>query len=457
MKIAATFLSLVILSSLGCGSSESTPDAGADVTIDAAPPGIDASTRMFRLTVVRGGNGMGMVTSVPAGIDCGLTCTIMVLEGSSIDLNAVAGTNSIISAWNGGGCTGSDPSCTVVVTADTTVNIAFALNKFPLDVTVTGDGTVTSSPTGIDCGSDCTEEFTLGTMVTLTATPTNGMVFSGWTGGGCTGVDPCVVTVSAATAVAALFECPTGTTTLGYTGAEQTLVVPACVTSITVDVLGGGGGTAFHNGQVLAGTPGGGGRVQATVAVTGGPTISVFVGRKGADATAAAQGNASFNGGGAAGAYTDGQHGGSGGGASDIRIGGNALTNRIVVAGGGGGVASCSGIGYNGGVGGGLVGGDAPSNTVCGQQWPTGGTQTAGGAGSSYSGYCTAGAGALGVGADGCSPSGAGGGGGGYFGGGGGAWTSGAGGSSYTDPTIVTAVTHTQGVQAGDGSVTISW
>ncbi|MBI5233424.1 MAG: hypothetical protein HY880_03640 [Deltaproteobacteria bacterium] len=46
----------------------------------------------------------------------------------------------------------------------------------------TGSGTVTSSPTGIDCGTDCSEPYNSGTGVTLTATPSTGSTFAGWSG-----------------------------------------------------------------------------------------------------------------------------------------------------------------------------------------------------------------------------------------------------------------------------------
>jgi lysophospholipase L1-like esterase len=45
-----------------------------------------------------------------------------------------------------------------------------------------GGGTVTSAPVGIACGADCTEEYTYGTAVTLTATPDTGSYFSSWSG-----------------------------------------------------------------------------------------------------------------------------------------------------------------------------------------------------------------------------------------------------------------------------------
>ena len=69
---------------------------------------------------------------------------------------------------------------------------------------VTGSGTVTSSPAGINCPSTCSAGFVQGTQVTLTATPADGWGFSGW-GGACSGVGNCVVTMSAAQSVTATF------------------------------------------------------------------------------------------------------------------------------------------------------------------------------------------------------------------------------------------------------------
>ena len=69
-----------------------------------------------------------------------------------------------------------------------------------------GAGTVTSSPVGIDCGATCGYIFGLDTVVTLTATPAVESTFTGWSGGGCAGTGPCVVTMDAAKTLTATFE-----------------------------------------------------------------------------------------------------------------------------------------------------------------------------------------------------------------------------------------------------------
>jgi hypothetical protein len=78
----------------------------------------------------------------------------------------------------------------------------------------TGTGTVASTPAGINCGGDCNERFPGGATVTLTATPSAGSVFAGWSGGGCSGTVSCAVsttaTVTATTATFDVTAAPSG-------------------------------------------------------------------------------------------------------------------------------------------------------------------------------------------------------------------------------------------------------
>ena len=79
------------------------------------------------------------------------------------------------------------------------------LPRFSLTVSKQGSGrgSVSSVPSGIDCGLACSARFDRGMKVTLTETPAAGSGFAGW-GGACTGTaSTCTVTIDAATAVSA--------------------------------------------------------------------------------------------------------------------------------------------------------------------------------------------------------------------------------------------------------------
>ncbi len=69
----------------------------------------------------------------------------------------------------------------------------------------TGTGSVGSSPSGISCGADCSNEYEAGTSVKLTATASAGSAFTGWSGA-CGGMSTtCYVTMSKAKSVTASF------------------------------------------------------------------------------------------------------------------------------------------------------------------------------------------------------------------------------------------------------------
>ena len=63
--------------------------------------------------------------------------------------------------------------------ADPRGNPGLALRVLSISKTGTGSGTVTSSPTGIDCGATCSYAFLKDTVVTLTATEAIGSTFTG--------------------------------------------------------------------------------------------------------------------------------------------------------------------------------------------------------------------------------------------------------------------------------------
>ncbi|MEI6205585.1 MAG: VCBS repeat-containing protein [Desulfuromonadales bacterium] len=68
----------------------------------------------------------------------------------------------------------------------------------------TGSGSVTSSPSGIACGSTCSGSFTTGTSIILTATADSGSTFAGWSGA-CSGTGTCTVTMDSVKSAGAIF------------------------------------------------------------------------------------------------------------------------------------------------------------------------------------------------------------------------------------------------------------
>jgi hypothetical protein len=75
----------------------------------------------------------------------------------------------------------------------------------------TGVGTVTSAPSGINCGSVCSANYSSGTSVSVTASPAAGSTFMGWSGSCSGAAATCTVTMTAARTVGATFELTGGT------------------------------------------------------------------------------------------------------------------------------------------------------------------------------------------------------------------------------------------------------
>jgi parallel beta helix pectate lyase-like protein/List-Bact-rpt repeat protein len=182
-----------------------------------------AATTPVQLTVTRAGT--GTVTSTPGGIDCGSSCAASFTAGTAVSLSATPAAGWVFMGWSGAGCAGTG-SCSLTLTTATTVRATFA----PAPVTLTviraglGSGGVTSAPAGISCGTSCSASFPSGSPIVLTATAAGGSVFTGWSGGGCTGTSTCAVSPVSATTITATF-------------------APTTVFALTLTVSGSGTGT----------------------------------------------------------------------------------------------------------------------------------------------------------------------------------------------------------------------
>ena len=107
---------------------------------------------------------------------------------------------------------------TVMTTQSQAYLPADTSGTFDLSVSKTAGGTVTSSPTGINCGVDCAESYAIGTNVTLTAVADAGYQFSGWAGA-CSGTGGCTVTMDGSKTVSATFtQTPKGTLSVAKIG-----------------------------------------------------------------------------------------------------------------------------------------------------------------------------------------------------------------------------------------------
>lgn len=187
---AATGYTFAGWSGTGCASSVTmSTNRNCTALFNAQSPAV---TQKFTLitnivkTATTGGTGNGTVTSSPAGINCGSTCSSSYNSGTVVTLTATPATGSTFAGWSGTGCTTGTVTMNAGITCTATFNPQ-PVQTFGLSVTKSGGGagTVTSSPAGINCGSTCSGSFNSGVVVSLTATAVAGSTFTGWSGTGC--------------------------------------------------------------------------------------------------------------------------------------------------------------------------------------------------------------------------------------------------------------------------------
>jgi hypothetical protein len=188
------------------GGCSGTGTCVLPMTSDTTVTATFTSNGSLGLTVVRTGGGTGTVTSSPAGINCGATCSANYPNGTVVTLSAAWNADTVFAGWSGATC-GRTSLCTVTLTSPTTITARFRPFTPQLSVNLAGSGagSVQSTPAAIDCGDVCANSFAYNTSVTLTATPDVGADFTGWSGGGCSGTGTCVVNLTDDTSVTATF------------------------------------------------------------------------------------------------------------------------------------------------------------------------------------------------------------------------------------------------------------
>jgi uncharacterized repeat protein (TIGR01451 family) len=185
----------------------------------------DPGPGTFPLTVLAGTphTGAGTITSAPAGIACTLTgatasgtCASNFPAGAVVTLTSAASAGSAFFGWSTTTppcLSSSSVSCVVGMSAAQTVVAEFTSGGGTVNVTVAGAGNVTDTANAgaINCtntvagpqSGNCSSGYSLGTAVTLAATPAAGTSFTTWSGTSCTNptATTCSFTVSSASTI----------------------------------------------------------------------------------------------------------------------------------------------------------------------------------------------------------------------------------------------------------------
>jgi hypothetical protein len=221
---------------------------------DSMSPELAANKLPRVLTVTGSGTGTGDVTAPAFGetpsLDCGIVagttgpeiCTQSYGWKTQVVLTATPQGSSTFAGW-GGACSGTGPTCKVVMTQSKSVTATFTGATTPsYDLNVSGggngNGTITTQSgltpvinctitAGTATGGACTGRYLQGTQVTLTATPATNHTFSGWSAD-CSGTGSCSLTMAANRAAAASFDAPAGIeATIGRWDAPGTTTIIA--------------------------------------------------------------------------------------------------------------------------------------------------------------------------------------------------------------------------------------
>ena len=181
------------------GNFYGTTLQGGGATNDGTVFSLSASNYTLTISV----SGSGTVTSIDGVVNCSSVCSYLYSANAPITLNATQASGWNFSGWSGV-CSGTG-SCSFTMTQNMSATATFTQQTFPLTVSTSGSGTVTSTDHVINCPGTCANSYSAGVLVTLNATPVPGWSFTGW-GEDCSGTgSSCTVTMSQAQSVTAAF------------------------------------------------------------------------------------------------------------------------------------------------------------------------------------------------------------------------------------------------------------
>ena len=120
-------------------------------------------------------------------------------DGETVTITATPAAEYVFQSWSG--ATGSTSSTSVVMNSDKSVTANFVKKKYALTITVEGEGTVAEKVIKAGAATD----YNSGTIVELTATPSDEWEFKEWTGDVTGAENPTQITIDKAKSVTAVF------------------------------------------------------------------------------------------------------------------------------------------------------------------------------------------------------------------------------------------------------------
>jgi len=158
---------------------------GSDFKVQAF---VDLTVYSPPVTVTRDGTGSGTVTSQPAGINCGNTCSTT-FSATSVTFTATPASGSVFAGWSGG-CNGTTPTCTFSPNAaannsitatfnSTTPSFSLALTPTSVSVPQGASRTATIDVTRVNGFSGAVTLAVSGVPAGLTVTPNPSSVTGG--------------------------------------------------------------------------------------------------------------------------------------------------------------------------------------------------------------------------------------------------------------------------------------
>ena len=281
----------LVISQFDCsdgGGACGSPTADLQLTKSDSPDPVRVGANLtYTLSVENKGNagatGVSLTDSLPAGLSF---VSVVTSQGNcnesagtvTCDLGSLANGNiatvRIVTQTSAEGVITNTATVTSTSTDPNPANntdseITGVARFFTLTVGTAGDGSgsITSSPPGIVCGNDCSENFGENNTVTLTAIPLSNSFFVGWSGA-CGGTNPvCDVLMDTNKTATATFDKRTFTLTVSNTGGGTVFSIPSGIscgadcseaflpdTKVTLTALTQGGATFAGWGGDCSGT-----------------------------------------------------------------------------------------------------------------------------------------------------------------------------------------------------------